>query len=116
MPAADLQNPEKFKVAVHDAITTVRFERDNAQDGPTFTRLKRAHPNADDQDIKGAIVAAVKLRKDCTRYFSHEDPRPGRPSWRDCIKSAIARAKAENPGFLDASYKSAEHDLEFAMR
>jgi hypothetical protein len=50
----------------------LRYDRDHAQDGPTFDRLKPAHPQADDADIKQAIIAAVKFDDDCFKNFSYD--------------------------------------------
>ena len=35
-----------------------RYERDHAHEGPMFGYVKRAHPNADDQAIRQAIITA----------------------------------------------------------
>jgi hypothetical protein len=42
----DLRTKDGFARSVRRALAAVVFERDNAQDGPTFRRLKQAHPEA----------------------------------------------------------------------
>src|SRR5689334_6748882 len=51
------------------AIGALDFERANAAGGPTFDRLKIAHPQADDASLRHAIERAVKLETDCARHF-----------------------------------------------
>src|SRR5207245_8562009 len=47
-----------------------RHDLAHAQDGPSFTHMKRAHPRASDTEIKLAIMAAVKFDDACAKYFS----------------------------------------------
>jgi len=97
--------------AMREALAKVSFDRDNAHYGPTFFKLKKAHLDAADDDIRAAIQAAVKLDTDCVRYFSYEGVSLSEP-----VRKAVSRARMENPGFLDSTYELAEWDLATAMR
>src|SRR5271168_2472418 len=66
----------------------LRYDRDHAQDGPTFERLKRAHPQADDADIKQAIISAVKFDDDCFANFSY-----GGDYWDNVVRAVASAAK-----------------------
>jgi hypothetical protein len=86
-----------------------RHERDHAEDGPSFTHLKRAHPRASDTEIKLAIMAAVKFDDACAKYFS-TDYRID--FWQRCV-DAVARAEKENPGFLESTYQYARNQVAY---
>jgi hypothetical protein len=90
----------------------LRHDREHAQDGPTFARLKRAHPRAEDADIKAAIVAAVKFDDDCFRYFSKD---PAIDYWQRCL-FAVAQAQKRSPDYLDATYQAARNHVALAMK
>ena len=100
----DLKDERAFGKAVRAAIANVLHERNTAHEGPTFGRLKRAHPAATDEDLKGAIKAAVKLDGDCGRFFSYDFTRD------------IDLAKKANPGFQEQTYESAWHHTAVMMR
>ncbi len=108
-PVAGPIDPETVRRVVRKAISDVRSERDNAHDGPTFDRLKKAHPNAADSDLRRAIKLAVKLDRDSVRNFSYNVP--GNP-----VDRAVAIAREENPDFLESTYKALWYDLSWAMR
>jgi hypothetical protein len=67
--AVDLKDERALGKVVRAAIANVLRERNTAPEGPTFGRLKRAHPGVNDEDLQRAIKAAVKLEGDCTRFF-----------------------------------------------
>ena len=60
---ADLTNPVVFRRIVQDVMANLRQERETAHDGATFHRLKQAHPDALDEDLKQAIKAVIKLER-----------------------------------------------------
>jgi hypothetical protein len=91
-PAGNLANLQA------DFTSGLRPER-TAPWGPTFARLKRAHPEADDDSLKKAVFAAMKLSEDCARFFS------------DDVTRAVERAKQENPGFSEETYGAAWLEL-----
>ena len=96
---------------IRQAIGALDFERAQAASGPTRDRLKIAHPQADDAALTLAIERAVKLDKDCASHF--------RRSGADLVaeaKRATERARADNPGFIDASYETVERFLCMMMR
>src|SRR5260370_30431603 len=68
-PQRDFSTPEASKRSMQEIGAALKYEHDFAQDGPTFDRLKRAHPHAADTELKAAIVAAVKIDDDCFEYF-----------------------------------------------
>jgi hypothetical protein len=111
-PAVNLGDPEVFKRVVQSAIAKVRQDYAAASDGPTFTRLKAAHPNAAPEDIRDAIRRAVKLDRDCTRLFSYKYSR----HYYSCVEHAVQLARRENPGFQDSTYGRAASSLAWAMR
>src|SRR5262245_60349563 len=54
---------------IGQATGALDFERANAASGPTFYRLKSAHPEADESGLKRAIERAVQLEADCAKHF-----------------------------------------------
>jgi hypothetical protein len=107
----DLKDERALGRVVRAAIANVLHERNTAHEGPTFGRLRRAHPEAKDEDLTRAIKAAVKLDGDCTRFFSYKEP-----SYLDDVRRAIELAKKENPGFQEQTYESASYHLAVMMR
>jgi hypothetical protein len=107
----DLKDKRALGRVVRSAIANVLRERDTAHEGPTFGRLKRAHPEAKDEDLEQAIKAAVKLEGDCTRFFSSKGSR-----YIDDVTRAVDLAKQENPGFQEQTYEQASYDLAVMMR
>jgi len=96
---------------IRQAIGALDFERAQAASGPTRDRLKLAHPAAGDAALRLAIERAVKLDKDCATHFR----RSGADLAADA-KRAAERARADNPGFLDASYEAVAQYLCTMMR
>ena len=82
-----------------------------AASGPTRDRLKVAHPEAEDAALTRAIERAVKLEKDCAAHFE----RSGADLAANATRAA-ERARADNPGFLDASYEMLAQYLSTMMR
>ena len=85
-----------------------RWDRDHAQDGPTFSHLKRAHPRADDSAIRQAIVTTVKFEDACFKYFEETTAE----YWQRCVH-AVARARKDFPGFLEGTYQQAANDVAY---
>jgi hypothetical protein len=108
---ANLRDPDVVKQLVRQAFAHVSHERATAHEGPTFDRLKRAHPEAPDDDLRTAIKAALKLEGDCLRHFSST----GADYFED-VRRAVALARQDNPGFREQTYRQAEHDLAVTMR
>jgi hypothetical protein len=96
---------------IRQAIGALDAERAQAASGPTRDRLKIAHPEAEDAALMFAIERAVKLEKDCAAHFR----RDGADLAADA-KRAAERARADNPGFLDASYETLAQYLSTVMR
>jgi len=96
---------------IRQAIGALDAERSQAASGPTRDRLKIAHPAAKDADLTLAIESAVKLEKDCTAHFQ----RSGADLAADA-RQAVESARADNPGFLAASYETLAQYLSTMMR
>ena len=93
--------PEQFSVKY-------RWDRDHAHEGPAFGHLKRAHPRADDNAIKQAIITAVKFEDACFRHFEQTTAE----YWQRCVH-AVALARKEYPGFLEDTYQGAANDVAY---
>jgi hypothetical protein len=92
-------------------MAQIRHEHDFAHEGPIFDRLKRAQPRASDEDIRNAIKSALKMWDDCNRHFDG--------NWSDlgrALDNALAKARRENPGFLDETWQHAYHWLCYYMK
>jgi hypothetical protein len=89
-----------------DVRRMVESDYNNAHRGPTFDKLKRAHPSTFDHELQQAIKLAVKFDRDCMRYFSY--------SANGGIDVDLARK--ENPDFLDSTYGLARSLLRTMMR
>lgn len=87
-----------------EIIAKMNHEHEHAEDGRTFGRLKRAHPQADDADAKAAIIAAVQFDDDCFRYFEE-----GRGDFGERIERAVEVAAKNNPGYLPWTYRTAKY-------
>ena len=88
-----------------DQAAKLRYDRDHAQDGPTFAHLKTAHPRASDLDIKQAISAAVKFEDACFKYFVQDST----DYWQRCVRAvawrpmrvpAISKARINSPATM----------------
>ena len=96
---------------IRQATRALDFERANAANGPTFHRLRLAHPHTDERDLKDAIDRGVRLEADCAKHFRNS----GAGLDVDA-KRAVDLARYDNPGFLDASYEVAAEYLRIVMR
>lgn len=107
----DMRTPAVAARSMRRISAQLQRERDTAQDGPTFDRLKRAHPRADNAELKQAIVAAVKFDDDCFRYFSGD----GGDYWDNVVR-AVARAAKDHPFYLATTYRDARNWLAYNMK
>lgn len=104
------------QVAINRALTPeqwsakYRYERAHADEGPMFGHLKRAHPHADDRDIRHAILAAVRFDDDCFKYFNSDGD-----FWDRCVR-AVALAAKKHPDYLDTTYRDARHHVAYYMK
>jgi hypothetical protein len=104
--------PENREQMMQEISALLKHEHDFAQDGPSFERLKRAHPEADDVEAKAAIVAAVKFDDDCFRYFSYA--RAG--DYSESVIRAVARAAKDHPSYLETTYRDARNWVAYNMK
>lgn len=108
--------PTPEEVRIYRALTPkqqaakLRFNRDHAHDGPAFTHLKRAHPQASDAAIKQAIIEAVKFDDDCFKYIQMQG------DFWDCVVRAVARAAKKHPNYLDTTYEAARNWVAYCMK
>ncbi|MBX9651896.1 MAG: hypothetical protein K2X57_33085 [Xanthobacteraceae bacterium] len=91
-----------------EQAANMRHDREYAQDGPIFPHVKAAHPRVGDAEIKQAISAAVRFEDACFRYFVQDST----DYWERCV-NAVARAEAENPGYLESTYRLAANDVAY---
>ena len=94
---------------IHDKV---QYKRDHAQDGPTFDRLKRAHPQADDTAIKRAIIAAVRFDDACFKYFTLDST----DYWKRVVSAVALAQRKENPGYLESTYEAARNHVAYYMK
>jgi hypothetical protein len=108
--------PEEIRIAralsPEQYSAKIRFERDHVQDGPTFDRLKRAHPLADDTDAKLAIIAAVRFDDACFKYFTVDST----DYWDRVVRAVALAQRQEKPGYLEATYETARYHVAFYMK
>jgi hypothetical protein len=107
----DLRTPAVAARSMRRISAQLKHEHDTAQHGPTFDRLKRAHPRAEDAEARQAIVAAVKFDDDCFKYFSNDRG----DFWEDVVR-AVARAALDNPGYLATTYRDARNWVAHNMK
>jgi epoxyqueuosine reductase QueG len=111
-PSRDYSTPEAAEKSRQASFAQIKHERDFAQDGPSFDRLKRAHPHAADAELKAVIVAAVKFDADCFRYFSY-----GRGAdYLENVPHAVAQAARHNAPYLETTYRDAENWVAYNMK
>jgi hypothetical protein len=84
-----------------------RYDRDHAHEGPMFGYLKRAHPRADDDAIRQAIITAVKFEDATFEHFNWNG------DFWECVVRAVARAAARYPDFLDTTYRDARNNVAY---
>lgn len=87
-----------------------RHQREHAYEGPMFGYLKRAHPHADDAELRAAIIKAVKFDDDCFNYFRWEG------DFWDCVVRAVARAQQLHPDYLDTTYRDARNHVAYYLK
>jgi hypothetical protein len=90
----------------------VRFNRDHAQDGATFDRLKRAHPQTSDTELKLAIVAAVRFDDACFKYFTVDST----DYWQRVVRAVALAQRQESPGYLEGTYQAARNHVAYYMK
>jgi hypothetical protein len=111
-PPRDCSTPEAAEKSSRESYAQIKYERDFAQDGPTFDRLKRAHPQVADVELKEVIIAAVKFDDDCFRYFSY-----GRGEhYLENVPRAVARAAQDHPPYLETTYRDAQNWVAYNMK
>jgi hypothetical protein len=111
-PHKDISTPTARKKADREFLARYQHERAFAQDGPTFDRLKRAHPHAADAELKAAIIGAVKFDDDCFKYFSYGQGE----DYLANVPRAVARAAQLHPPYLETTYRDAENHVAFYMK
>jgi hypothetical protein len=89
-----------------------KYQRDHAQDGPTFDRLKRAHPQADDVEAKLAIIAAVRFDDACFQYFTVDST----DYWDRVVRAVALAQRQEKPGYLESTYDAACNHVAYYMK
>ena len=87
-----------------------RYDRDHAHEGPMFGHVKRAHPGADDQAIRQAIITAVKFEDAYNKHFDWNG------DFWDCVVRAVAQAARKYPDYLGTTYRDARNDLAYYMK
>jgi len=108
--------PTDEQVAIFRAMTPeqqsakYRYERDHGHEGPMFDIVKRAKPRASEDDVKRAIIEAVKFDDDCFKYFNWDG------DFWDCVVRAVAQAQRKHPDFLDTTYRDARNNVAYYMK
>lgn len=108
---AFLSNPEAVARLVRSVTAKIIFEQDHAEFGPTFDRLKKAHPDVADDDVRAAIREAVKFDTDCITNFSYSKS----SLWGDA-EHAVDKALLKHPGYSDETREDAIYCLVIAMK
>jgi hypothetical protein len=108
--------PEDIRIAralsLEEVSAKVRFSHDHAQDGATFDRLKRAHPEASDTEIRLAIIAAVRFDDACFKYFTVDST----DYWQRVVRAVALAQRHENPGYLEGTYEDARYHVAYYMK
>ena len=73
--------------------------------------MKKAHPEAADDDVRRAIKNAVQFDTDCTLNFSYTEA-----GLAEDAKRAVDQALSKHPGYSDKTRKEAIHHVCFSMR
>lgn len=84
-----------------------RHDRDHAHEGPMFGYVKRAHPHADDDAIRQAIIVVVRFEDATFAHFSWDGD-----FWA-CVVRAVAQAAAQYPDFLETTYRDARNNVAY---
>ncbi len=93
------------------ARAKISLDKANAHNGPTFARLRQAHPRAGDDELKAAIKAAVKFDDACFANYPHERG----DDWDKAVR-AVASAARKNPGYLDVTLHEAANRVAYYMK
>jgi hypothetical protein len=108
--------PEEIRIAralsPEEIHAKMQYEHDHEQDGPTFDRLKRAHPQADDTEVKLVILAAVRFDDACFKYFTVDST----DYWQRVERAVALARRQENPGYLESTYDAACNHVAYYMK
>jgi len=94
-----------------DPSPETRHEHDHAEDGLTFDRLKLAHPEADDAEVRHAIIAAVRFDDACFGNFDK-----GNGEFGARFTRAVELAARDHPGYLELTYRRARYYVSYYMK
>jgi hypothetical protein len=111
-PEVDLSTWAATSKLIRSTYARLVAEREVEHLGPSFYRLKAAHPDAADDDVRSAIRAVVKLEKDLMnpgRTFSTGN------HWKD-TEDWVRWALDMNPGFSEATFQRLLNDTILAYR
>ena len=111
-PRRDQSTPEAREKSMREIRAQIKHEHDFAQDGPTFDRLKRAHPRADDTEAKLAIIAAVRFDDACFKHFTVDST----DYWQRVVRAVALAQRQENPGYLEGTYEAARDHVAYYMK
>jgi len=92
--------PEQFS-AKH------RYDRDHAHEGPMFCYVKRAHPHANHDAVRQAIITAVRFEDATFEHFNWNG------DFWECVVRAVARAATLYPDFLETTYRGARNNVAY---
>jgi hypothetical protein len=93
------------------ARAQLTLDKANTHNGPTFARLKAAHPKVGDDELKAAIKAAVAFDNACFADY----PRERGDDWHKAVR-AVASAARKNPGYLDVTLHEAANRVAYYMK
>ncbi|EKS38668.1 hypothetical protein [Afipia clevelandensis] len=74
-------------------------------------RLRRAHPLANDAELRDVILAVVKFDDDCNRFFANDST----DYWQQ-VERAVDRASRLSPGYLGTTLRHTRYQLAKSMR
>jgi hypothetical protein len=101
--------PPEELASARAALATIRYDRERAQDGPEFDRLKLAHPQASDRELKEAVTAAATFDADCFKHFRNAARSWTAATFWGHVERAVARAAEDHPGYLETTYRDARN-------
>ena len=93
------------------ARARVVIDKANAHNGPTFARLKQAHPKIGDDALKAAIKTAVAFDNACFADYPHERG----DDWDKAVR-AVKSAARKNPGYLEVTLHEAANRVAYYMK
>ena len=94
-----------------ESSVEIRYDHNHAEDGLTFDRLQLTHPGVDDDELRQAIIAAVKFDDACFGYF---DKIKGEFGAR--FKRAVELAARDHPGDQERTYQRARYYISYYMK